>query len=450
MKKTKIALALAMLLSLLLVFVSCDMLFPSTVEDGKDGKDGLSAYEIAVKNGFEGTEQEWLESLKGETVYITEEPDDDTPPVINQTITENDITINAQGSDVQYATTKGLSSVVSVYATFTDSYGTEYSSGGSGVFYKLYSGGDAFVITNYHVVYDVDSATENQISDNIVLYLYGMEYVAYAVEAEYVGGSMSYDLAVLRVDDSDVLADAMEKGAVCEATVATGAVTVGETVIAVGNPSAEGIAATSGIVSVDSEYIEMTGADNKTAIELRVIRTDTPINQGNSGGGLFNTKGELVGIVNAKIISTDVENIGYAIPSGVFTAICDNIIHYCYGTDCETVMRPLLGITLQVKEMWTELDTQTGVLVKHETSEVIEIGDNAIAKGKLQLGDVIKGVKIGDETITPNRQYEIIDALINVRAGETVVIIVDRVENGETVEKEISVTITESAITAQK
>ena len=445
MKKIRFISMALCLLMLVLCFASCEELISSL----GTSQNGLSAYEIAVKNGFVGTEQEWLESLKGETVYVPQEPSDTTPPVINQTITDNNITINAPSGDVLHATTKGLSSVVSVFATFT-SDSEEYSSGGAGVFYKLFAGGDAFVITNYHVVYDQYSDTENKISDDIVLYLYGMEYVEYAIKAEYVGGSMSYDLAVLRVEDSKVLEDAMARGTVREADVTQTPVSVGETVIAVGNPSAEGIAATSGIVSVDSEYIKMTGADNSTEIELRVIRTDTPINQGNSGGGLFNSKGELVGIVNAKIISTDVENIGYAIPSGVFTSICDNIIHYCYGTDCESVMRPLLGITLQVKDMWTELDMETGLLVRHESSEIVLIGENALAQGKLQLGDVVKGMKVGEKTVMANRQYEIIDALINARAGDTVIVIIERVEAGQSVQKEISITITEESITAQK
>ena len=65
--------------------------------------------------------------------------------------------------------------------------------------------GDAFIVTNYHVVYYASSNTENGISDNIILYLYGSENESKAISASYVGGPLYYELAVLRVDNSDVL-----------------------------------------------------------------------------------------------------------------------------------------------------------------------------------------------------------------------------------------------------
>ena len=110
-------------------------------------------------------------------------------------------------------------------------------------------------------------------------------------------------------------------------------INVGESAIAIGNPEGNGFSTSLGIVSVDSEYIEMTGADGVTNVEFRVMRIDTAVNGGNSGGGLFNSKGELIGIVNAKIQSTTVENIAYAIPSNLAAAVADNIIYHCLDTD---------------------------------------------------------------------------------------------------------------------
>ena len=80
------------------------------------------------------------------------------------------------------------------------------------------------------------------------------------------------------------------------------------------------------------------------------MRVDTAINSVNSGGGLFDDEGSLIGIVNAKIIYDGVENIGYAIPSNVAVSIAENIIHYCYGTDTESVQRALLGITVSTSD----------------------------------------------------------------------------------------------------
>ena len=90
---------------------------------------------------------------------------------------------------------------------------------------------------------------------------------------------------------------------------------VGSSAIAIGNAQGLGISSTSGVVSVDSEYITMTAADGKTAVAFRVMRVDTAINSGNSGGGMYDDNGNLIGIVNAKIVYDGVENIGYAIPS---------------------------------------------------------------------------------------------------------------------------------------
>jgi serine protease Do len=448
MKKLKIT---ALLLSLCMLFValtSCDIASffeeeESSAYEPKDGTDGLSAYEIAIKNGFTGTEAEWLESLKADTEIVEKQP------IINQEITENNIAISTTGGDLTSATSKGLASAVSVFAHFTGEHGSLSSSAGSGVIASINADGDAFIVTNYHVVFSTDSITENGISDNIVLYLYGMEHIEAKIEATYVGGSMNYDLAVLRVEDNEILASAYARGTARAVEVAKKEVLPGQRVIAIGNPSAEGIAVTSGIISVDSEYIRMYGADNSTTVEFRVMRTDTPINQGNSGGGLYNDNGELVGIVNAKIISSDVENIGYAIPADVCNAIVKNIIYYCLGQECESVVRPLLGISLQVSETWTELNISTGLIEKHEKSKVVLVTEGSLADGKIFVGDTVTGIKVANgNKITVERQYHLIDALINARVGETVEITVERAETGAI--ETVTFTITEECLTLFK
>ncbi len=429
---------------LLVAFSSCDMLsFDSAPaeppSDGIDGKDGLSAYDIAVKNGFVGTEQEWLESLKADTEVVEKDT------IVNQKITENNITINSAEGDITSASSKGLASVVSVYAQFTGAHGDTYSSAGSGVIYAITASSSAFIITNYHVIYDSDCVTENKISDNITLYLYGMEHIDNKIEATFVGGSMAYDLAVLRVDYSEVLRSALTRGTVKAVKVASSEVVPGQRVIAIGNPSAEGIAVTSGVVSVDSEYIEMLGADGETPIELRVIRTDTPINQGNSGGGLFNSSGELVGIVNAKIISTDVENIGYAIPAKVFDAIYKNIVYYCYKQECESVVRPMLGISLQVSKVWTELDSATGLIEKHEQSMVVLVEEGSLAYGKINVGDIITSIRINSGSkVKVERQHQIIDTLINARVGDSITLEIIKGDTGYS--KSVLIEITEECL----
>lgn len=356
----------------------------------------------------------------------TTQPNETGP--INQT--ENNITIVGGSDSVAYATAKGLRSAVSVYCTFSGSTGgfypwgsssEEYYTTGSGVLYWVDNNGSAFVVTNHHVVYDSESNTENRISNDIVLFLYGMENEKYAIPATYVGGSVNYDIAILRVEKNDVLKHAVEKGSAAAVSVGdSNALIPGMSTIAIGNPSSEGISVTQGIVSVDSEYITMTAGDNSGEISVRVIRTDAPVNSGNSGGGLFDTSGELIGIVNAKIISQDVENIGYAIPSTLVRAVADNIIDHCYQKDCETVMRPLLGITVSTTALSTEYDPETGVLRCSEEIGVHDVTEGSLGASILQKDDVIKSITVADKTVNINRQHHLIDAMLDARVGDTV------------------------------
>lgn len=351
-------------------------------------------------------------------------------------VINNTITIEGAESELSYAASMGLRSAVSVYCTFERTYGgtspwnprpttQTYYTTGSGVIYKLDEDGEgAFIVTNFHVVYDDDCNTANHVSDTIYVYLYGMESEEYAIPATYVGGSANYDIAVLRVDGSEVLRSAAERGAAAPVSVAdSDSVTPGQATLAIGNPSASGlggISVTSGIVSVDSEYITMTASDNSGEVSFRVIRTDAPVNSGNSGGGMFNDRGELIGIVNAKISSSEIENIGYAIPSNVARAIADNIIDYCYGTDCETVMRGLLGITVTKDEIFTEYDAESGLLLRRETVSVYEITSGGLGEKILKVGDVIKSITIGERCVEVTRQYSLIDAMLDVRVGDEI------------------------------
>lgn len=368
----------------------------------------------------------------------------DTPSGDNIT---NNIIIEGESGNLVYAINSSLRSAVSVYCNFeTSSLGGSATSAGSGVIYELDGkNGSAFIITNYHVVYESSSKTSNKISDDIFIMLYGMEYSDYAIPATYVGGSMNYDIAVLYVENNDILKNAYNRGSVAEATIANSDnIVVGETTIAIGNPEMYGISATTGIVSVDSEHIDMTASDGRTSVSFRVIRTDTAVNSGNSGGGLFNAKGELIGIVNAKISSSDVENIGYAIPSNVARAIADNIIDYCFNKDCETVMRGLLGVTVVTASVYTEYDAESGVMKKYESIKINSVNKGGLADGILEAGDIVKTLKIGDKEIEITRQYHLIDAMLDVRVGDKITLEIER--NGEP--KTVTTTITESCLSA--
>ncbi len=366
-----------------------------------------------------------------------------------------DITINSSEGQNLLAAGKALLSSVSIMAGFQTTVTSsgwpswngqqstetkDYYSMGSGVIYKLdKQNGNAYVITNYHVVYDSDSNTRNKISNKISLFLYGQEYSDYAIPATYVGGSMTYDIAVLKVEASPVL---MASNAVAAKFANSDTVSVLETAIAIGNPEGGGISATVGCVNVDSEYIDMTGADEKTAINLRVIRTDAAVNEGNSGGGLFNAKGEIIGIVNAKITDTSVDNIGYAIPSNIAKYAADNIIDFCDGTSLEKIQKCRLGITVITDEAYSVFDTETGKVLKMESIKVNEVGEDSHAIGVLEAGDVINSVVVGQREYKITRLFHVTDSMFNARVGDKITFNITRDGN----DMQVSLTVTQAML----
>lgn len=423
-------LTILLVVGLILTLCSCN------ITGNGNSNTGLSTYEIAVKNGFEGTETEWLDSLH-------------TTNTVEKTI--NNYNVDVKGErDVSVAANIGLKSIVSVYCKHTVIVNTWFGqqtqqaqSAGSGVIYQLENDGSAYIITNHHVVYENDSATTNKISNAISVYLYGMEGTAYAIPATYVGGSLNYDIAVLKVTSNAILKNAIERGVATAVEFAdSNTIRPGQTSIAIGNPEAEGISVTCGIVSVDSEYIDMTAVDNRTKISLRVIRTDTAVNSGNSGGGLFDDTGKLIGIVNAKSGDNDVENIAYAIPCNVAKAIADNIIYYNATRNTQCVMRVLLNVSVQTGELHTQIDNQTGMLIKIEQVKIASVNANSIVKDKLKEGDIINSVTINGVTTDITRQYQFIDTLLNARVGNDVTIEYTRSGTKRTA----TVTITEDCL----
>ena len=366
-------------------------------------------------------------------------------------VSQNDYTVTVEGElgDVSAASAKGLLSSVKITASFTKtvnggyggffpgmgggSYKNTYSSKGSGVIYSLDSEqGDAFIVTNYHVVYDASS--DSGVSEDIKIFLYGAEYESQAIPATYVGGSLFYDIAVLRVEDCARL-----RGSVYSAVnVSESEVFVGQNAIAVGNPEGMGISTSYGIVSVASEYISMTAADNSGTVTFRVIRVDTAVNSGNSGGGLFNDKGELIGIVNAKVIDDGVENIGYAIPAAVAAAVTDNIIDNCYGKDNTSVLRAILGVSLGITDSYADVDAETGMPVIVECVKISAVDTDGLAAGNLLAGDVLVSATVGERSVAITRQYHVIDLMLYARVGDTVSLTVLR--DGATVTVDIPVT----------
>lgn len=445
--------------------------------DGKDGTNGLngsdgkSAYEIAVENGFVGSEADWIASLKGsDGENGSDGKDGENGELSDMTSVALDLLAESyelavkegfDGTFAEYiescftgavdstalAVNKGLLSSVIIYCKFSTTASFPYggsSSGaqqGSGVIYKLdKNNGNAYIITNHHVVYNSSSRTSDGISDDISVYLYGNVTTDGAIKAEYVGGSQTYDIAVLKITGSDVIKNSVARAV----TVAdSNEMSVGDCAIAIGNAEGLGISATTGIISVDSEYIEMTSVTGYGKIQYRVMRIDTAINSGNSGGGLFNSRGELIGIVNAKISDTSVEGIGYAIPSNIAIGAAQNIIDNCDGKAYTCVRKCTVGITLTTQSSTAVYNAETGKVSIKETVAVSEVGTGTVAEGKIFAGDVMKSITVGGKTVSADRMFYVIDAFLGIRAGESVTIEVER--DGKSVI--IDITFTESDIT---
>ena len=187
------------------------------------------------------------------------------------------------------------------------------SGAGSGVIIS----DDGYILTCAHVV---DGA------DDITVQVDGTDY-----DATVIGSDTTSDVAVLKID-----AEGLTPAVVGDSN----ALTVGEEVMAVGNPLGNlSGTVTNGIVSALNRDVSIQSNDG-SILNLSLIQTNASISPGNSGGGLFNMAGELVGIVNAKSDASGAEGLGFAIPINNAIAIAQDLLENGYVSG-----RPYLGIT---------------------------------------------------------------------------------------------------------
>ena len=248
---------------------------------------------------------------------------------------------------------KNADSVVEIVveATSTDFFGQQQveEGAGSGVIVNA----NGFIVTNYHVI---DGANNVQVTLHN-----GKSY-----SAKIVGGDDANDIAVLKINQKNLQA----------ATLGDSSdVAVGDLAVAIGNPLGQlGGTATTGIISALNRRLTI---DNRT---LDLMQTDAAVNPGNSGGGLFNGAGELIGIVDAKTSATGVEGLAFAIPINTVKDEVNDLIK-----DGKVKGKPSIGISIyDVSEdnaQYYNLDGE-GVYIAEVT------GDNA-KKAGLKKGDKI-------------------------------------------------------------
>ena len=175
----------------------------------------------------------------------------------------------------------------------------------------------------------------------------------------------------------------------------------------------------------------MTALDNTNRdVDYRVMRTSAAVNHGNSGGAMFDLNGKLIGIVNAKSVEEDVENMGYALPINYAIKTMNNIL-----ANGGVVKRAMFGVMVQTVESTAEIN-EAGRVVITEKCVIAEAATyGSAAYGKLRVGDVLKSVTLNGETHAVTRRHQVGDLLLDVRLGDSVFLKVER-EN-ETVDVEI-------------
>ena len=253
----------------------------------------------------------------------------------------------------------------------------------------------SYIVTNYHVI--------NNVQDIKVFFANGDSY-----DATLVGGEEDNDIAVLRIEVGNLQ------------TVTLGdsdALNVGENVYAIGNPLGElTFTFTGGYVSAKDRSVTMSDGT-----VMNMLQTDTAINNGNSGGPLFNEYGQVIGIVSAKLSSSSsseasVEGLGFAIPINDVRDMITSIIENGYVTG-----KPSMGILLDdVPQAAQQYGVPAG-------AEVLAILDGSGAdNGGLQVGDIITAVN-GTEV---SGSSDLQSAVSEFSAGDTVTLSIYR--NGET------------------
>lgn len=410
-------------------------------DSGAKGNEGLSAYQVALENGFVGTEEQWLESLKGE---------------------KGDIGASYEEDNRTESVHKALKSSVLIASIST----TNSLVGGAGsgvIFADDKASGTAYIITNFHVVYNT---TEDKLFDKFMVFLYGQSYpVNYldigtdvyssnvGIWAICIGYEPTQDIAVLKIENSNYYRDSIAE----PAEISVFDTYVGDGCFAIGNPLGEGFSVTHGIISLESKYkagyrIEDTDlpVEERRIILQRSIRHNCAINQGNSGGGLFNNDGKLIGINNkGELTYSDgagniivVNGIVYAIPLEIAVGFAQEIIDNYNGVDIYEVSINNIDnyLTLQISDSYATYDEITKRVSVEEEIEVSQVKDEVgnPFKDELKAGDILLSFSYQKNGQTYNididRYYIAAECLYFLDEGDTITFTVLRNNIETTVE----------------
>ncbi len=321
--------------------------------------------------------------------------------IVEKTKLEKSVTVTDTG--IADAVEKVYDSVVTI-ETYVNN--RAYASG-TGFVFKT-EGDKAYILTNSHVISNSNSVKVTFTNNK-------------QVTADVVGSDDYSDIAVLSVNKDDILLIAE--------TGSSEDMRVGDTTFAVGAPIDSSIyswSVTRGILSGKDRLVEVTSSDNKSTYVMEVLQTDTAINSGNSGGPLCNSNGQVIGITNMKLASSQIEGIGFAIPIEEALKYAESII------SGKQISRPYLGITIY--DAISYYSNTRGIYIEY-------VEENSAAdKAGLQKGDKIlevNGVEVSNSSYFKHELYK-------YDVGNQVTIKVER--NGK--EKEVKVILGSNNITS--
>ena len=337
---------------------------------------------------------------------------------------------NAAALDVSAIVKSAMPSVVAINNTMlyqsnnwwgmSQTY--EVPSSGSGIIIGQ-NDEELLIATNNHVVEDSENLSVVFINDT-------------SVNTSIKGTDADSDLAVIAVALKDIPEDTLSQISVAKLGDSD-ALEVGQGVVAIGNALGYGQSVTVGYVSALNREVKV---DN--TVTRNLLQTDAAINPGNSGGALLNMKGEVIGINAAKYSSTDVEGIGYAIPISKAQEILSTLM--TQRTKNQTVAEGeegylgIQGLTVD-DSMVKQQDMPAGVFVYG----IIDGG--AAANSDLRKRDII--VKFDGQSVKSMAALQ--DLLKYYKAGETVELGVKSLENGEYVDRTVTITLGTKATLGQ-
>lgn len=299
------------------------------------------------------------------------------------------------------------------YSIFGNGGTQEAAASGSGVIIGK-NDTELLIVTNHHVVSDSNSLSVQFVDGT-------------SADAEIKGEDSDADLAVIAVKLSDIPSSTMSAIKVAEFGDSD-ETEVGDQVVAIGNALGYGQSVTTGIISAKDRDVE-----TEEGTESGLMQTDAAINPGNSGGALLNMEGQVIGINVAKYSSTDVEGMGYSIPSTKVKEIVNQLSTLETRSKVSEAERGYLGI--QAKTV--DAETSEAYAIPQGVYVYKVISGEAAEKAGIQEKDII--TKFDGQTVTS--YDDLTNLLARYAAGTTVTVTVQRPSGNAYEEKELSLTL---------